>query len=666
MADTRRYYGCGLVVPECLESCRVLDLGSGSGRDCYMLSQLVGEKGQVTGIDMTESLLEVAKTYIDYHTKAYGYKTPNISFVHGYIEALTEAGMEDNSYDALISNGAVNLCPDKKKVLQEAYRVLKEGGECISGALWWEDLLRLAEEVGFSPPRLVTVTAITVYNQEMKDILGDFKFLSATYRLFKVPRGVSRPCQAVYNGGVTGMEDSFTFDSQYTFKVGEVVEVDGEVAGILTRSRFSDKFTMQPSGGSPGPCAVGLKNIELEADFFFDYGTEEITDDQDPGELLAALKQKEEEVILAAQLGNALLLENRQLKDRSETLQEQYADKFEVLEQDRHELRLKLTSCQSQWESQVSDLERDARELSAQAMEMERAMSSELQALKEQLNQAGSHSSNQDDELISAMREQVARLTQREQAIEERLAGVCQENTELRDSLASLHTQLAAQDQRNQQQSQQLSEAHREVEEVRSHSQQLQAQVEELQEEVSFQEARSHRDSSLLSELESSLGTAELGLGKEQNAELHRQNAELKRELEHRQEQTEVVQQAIKDRDEAIAKKNLMEVELVRSKNDMMSLNNQLLEAIQRKLALSQELEAWQDDIQIIINQQLKAQQQTEQLQRKPPHSNGMSFFKKPSTAPASSPWASQPVSPASWSSEAEQEKTQSPWKQWL
>lgn len=49
-----RYYGCGLVVPESLEGCRILDLGSGSGRDCYMLSQLVGEKGHVTGIDMTE------------------------------------------------------------------------------------------------------------------------------------------------------------------------------------------------------------------------------------------------------------------------------------------------------------------------------------------------------------------------------------------------------------------------------------------------------------------------------------------------------------------------------------------------------------------------------------------------------------------------------------
>lgn len=50
-----RYYGCGLVVPECLEGCRILDLGSGSGRDCFMLSLLVGEQGHVSGIDMTDS-----------------------------------------------------------------------------------------------------------------------------------------------------------------------------------------------------------------------------------------------------------------------------------------------------------------------------------------------------------------------------------------------------------------------------------------------------------------------------------------------------------------------------------------------------------------------------------------------------------------------------------
>ncbi|XP_039634474.1 BICD family-like cargo adapter 1 [Perca fluviatilis] len=525
------------------------------------------------------------------------------------------------------------------------------------------------------------------------------------------------------------------------------------------------------------------KKMDLEEDFYFDYGAEEMTGYQDPNELVAALKQKEEEVILAAQLGNALLLENRQLKEKSDKLHEQYADKLEELEQGRHELRLKLEGSQSQWESQVLDLERDVRELRAQverltralseaerdksraqvehsehtqqlreqlntAMEVERAMSGELQALKQELQQKGSHNRPQDEELISAMREQVLRITQKEQLLEERLESVCTENTELRASLASLHTRLALHDQLNQQHSQQLAEAWQEVEAARGRSQQLQVQVEELQEEVSLQEGRSHGDASLLSELEISLETAGLGVRKEeitqemgsilqlllpltqelnssersevvdkqedlqamlhrlkgvaqtlaqasspqelnqafvdrtgnqcgnpsaalelrdQNVQLQLENAELKQKLQGVQEQAEVVQQAIRDRDEAIAKKNLMEAELVRSKNDMMSLNNQLLEAIQRKLELSQELEAWQDDIQIIINQQLRSQQQSEHLQKKST-SNGMSFFRR--TSRTASTWTRQPSSSSSssstWNSDADQGKTQSPWRDWL
>lgn len=74
------------------------------------------------------------------------------------------------------------------------------------------------------------------------------------------------------------------------------------------------------------------KSLDLAEDFYFHYGAEEITDYQEPSELVAALKQKEEEVILAAQLGNALLLENRQLKEQKDKLHEQYADRLEVRE----------------------------------------------------------------------------------------------------------------------------------------------------------------------------------------------------------------------------------------------------------------------------------------------------------------------------------------------
>ncbi|KAM9452022.1 BICD family-like cargo adapter 1 isoform 2-T2 [Salvelinus alpinus] len=295
------------------------------------------------------------------------------------------------------------------------------------------------------------------------------------------------------------------------------------------------------------------------------------------------------------------------------------------------------------------------------AMEVERAMASQLQTLKLELRQRGHHNRPQDEELLSAMSEQVVRLSQREQALEERLESVCQENADLRDRLASLHTRSALQDQHNQQQSQQLTEAWQEAAAARGRSQQLQVQVEELQEEVSLQYRSSHGNTSLLSELETSLDTMGLGHDREQ---LQEENAELRLRLGNRQDEEELAQQAIRDRDEAIAKKNLMEAELVRSKNDMMCLNNQLLEAIQRKLELSQELEAWQDDIQIIINQQLRTQQQLEQVEKKPA-SNPMSFWRRPSTASSTRP--RRPSSyPASWTSEAGQEKPQSPWRDWL
>lgn len=125
-----RYYGCGLVVPERLASCWILDLGSGSGRDCYVLSQLVGEQGHITGIDMTEgqvwrvarasrppsicpprilpplfpsfSQVEVAKKHIGYHMDKFGYQKPNVEFLQGYMEKLGDAGLTDESYDIVV------------------------------------------------------------------------------------------------------------------------------------------------------------------------------------------------------------------------------------------------------------------------------------------------------------------------------------------------------------------------------------------------------------------------------------------------------------------------------------------------------------------------------------------------------------------------------------
>ncbi|XP_059389525.1 BICD family-like cargo adapter 1 [Carassius carassius] len=498
--------------------------------------------------------------------------------------------------------------------------------------------------------------------------------------------------------------------------------------------------------------------MEVEEDFYsyefsHDEGPPEYKDSED---LLAALRQKEDEVLLAAQLGNALLLENTQLKQQRDALQEQHAQQLEELEQGRFELRVKLEDCQAQWESQVSELERDVQELQAQVerlkrslsetereksrlkqehsehsqrlgeqlqrgMEVEQAMTSELQRLKEEMRERG-QARPQDEEIINTLREQVAWLTQREQTLKQRLKMTCHENEELKDTVTALHARLDLQEQQSHTHIQQLAEAWREVDGVRSRAQELQSQVQELQEEVALQE-KSHNDSSLLSELENNLDVADWSLDKgqvcqelhyilellqpvayrseaeqdsddslqgmlgqlkhtaqwmsetlqekrkstvgsvsdpceksiriqelqDQNERLIAENTELMLRAERLVEQ-EVVQQAIKERDDAITKKTVMETELLRTKHDMMCLNNQLLEAIQRKLELSQELEAWQDDIQVIINQQLRSQQQTEQLQKR---SAGRLSFLHKSRRPSSR-------------SEICPEQNQTPWRDWL
>ena len=118
-----KYYGCGLTIPDKLEGLRILDLGSGSGRDCYIAAQLTGEKGEVVGVDMTKEQLAVANEYLGYHSEKFGYS--NVQFLEGNIEKLDELNLEENSFDLIISNCVINLAQDKQKVLNDAYRLLK-------------------------------------------------------------------------------------------------------------------------------------------------------------------------------------------------------------------------------------------------------------------------------------------------------------------------------------------------------------------------------------------------------------------------------------------------------------------------------------------------------------------------------------------------------------
>ncbi len=165
--------GCGN--PTALASLKegevVLDLGSGAGFDCFLAADKVGESGRVIGVDMTAEMIEQARE----NARKGDYR--NVEFRLGEIENLP---MADNSVDVVISNCVINLSPDKKRVYEEAFRILKPGGRvmvsdiallkelpaalkgniaayvgCVAGATTREEYLATVAAVGFKDVEIV-------------------------------------------------------------------------------------------------------------------------------------------------------------------------------------------------------------------------------------------------------------------------------------------------------------------------------------------------------------------------------------------------------------------------------------------------------------------------------------------------------------------------------
>jgi len=190
-----RSYGCGSPVLDCgLKSGETLvDLGCGTGVECFVAAKKVGLAGRVIGIDMAEAMLEVANRSRAQVVRNLGYD--NIEFKKAFFE---EAPVETGSVDVVISNCVVNLSPDKRKTFAEVFRMLKPGGravisdicceddipldikynqklrgECIGGAFKQDELFALLQDVGFEAARIV--------KRFLYRTVGGYRFHSITY-----------------------------------------------------------------------------------------------------------------------------------------------------------------------------------------------------------------------------------------------------------------------------------------------------------------------------------------------------------------------------------------------------------------------------------------------------------------------------------------------------
>jgi SAM-dependent methyltransferase len=176
----------------------VLDLGSGAGVDVFLAANKVGPTGRVIGVDMTEEMVNKAKSIARDH----GYH--NVEFRLGEIEKLP---VEDESVDAIISNCVINLSPDKSKVFREAYRALKPGGRltvsdivsegalpneiksdsnawacCIGGALEHQEYLREIKESGFENVQVLSSKEFYIEGEGNQTLT---KLLSITVKAYK-------------------------------------------------------------------------------------------------------------------------------------------------------------------------------------------------------------------------------------------------------------------------------------------------------------------------------------------------------------------------------------------------------------------------------------------------------------------------------------------------
>lgn len=198
VADADLGLGCGLPTEFALikEGDTVVDLGSGAGNDSFIARSIVGEKGRVIGIDMTEKMIEKAKR----NAEKMNFK--NVTFQLGDIE---DNPLKENLADVVVSNCVLNLVPNKQKAFEETFRILKKGGHfsvsdivlvgqlpdglrksaemyagCVSGAIQKEEYLDIITKVGFENVKVQKEKRINIPEEILKEYLKEDELESFT------------------------------------------------------------------------------------------------------------------------------------------------------------------------------------------------------------------------------------------------------------------------------------------------------------------------------------------------------------------------------------------------------------------------------------------------------------------------------------------------------
>jgi len=188
--------GCGLPTEfaKIKKGDTVIDLGSGAGNDCFVARALVGDEGQVIGIDMTEAMIEKAIE----NTDKLGFK--NVQFRLGDIEKMPVTA---NKADVVISNCVLNLVPDKQKAFSEIYRVLKSGGHfsisdvvlngnlpenlkndavmyagCVAGAIQKNEYLDIIQQCGFTNMQVQKEKEIVIPDEILLNYISEQELVS--------------------------------------------------------------------------------------------------------------------------------------------------------------------------------------------------------------------------------------------------------------------------------------------------------------------------------------------------------------------------------------------------------------------------------------------------------------------------------------------------------